>query len=453
MSCGGSSLQTGKRRRTGARRSRFSTLESHFRHQHLPTTSLLPHADPTQMPATTADHEVWLPAGDAGWSFDVLGDDDIDEMNDGDFPDPDSGWNDGLPWTVMQSRSRSEEERLEREFERIGNVTSLPEDQPKEEEEDNVRIIGDDEDHFAHETRSLPSSPGLFFHSLTSSPELDYEMSQSSNQRGQDNRRGTIQQESSPQPNARVSFAPFGAHPTNWDGLTERPRLPPLGDIVDLTSSSPSQLMTSLAPRSYNSHSARETNNHGPNGSGSGNNSSNNNTMAIIPNPTQYRPSTPKRRRTGNITVLSQSTQLSPILPSIRNTPNNDANEPTRPRSPTSIRRQTQTRNLPPISSLLRMPPGASDNTEIESIDLIDVDDSSSLSRVLAQQREQAIQAQNAAAKKPEEEDFSKSIMTHYKCPVCMDVLTNATATVCGMHYSVYSILNTSLHPLPNPSI
>lgn len=83
-----------------------------------------------------------------------------------------------------------------------------------------------------------------------------------------------------------------------------------------------------------------------------------------------------------------------------------------------------------------------SSTAEAEMIDLRDVDDTHDLAAVLAQQRQQAIVAQNPP-KKPEEKDYTKSDMTHYKCPVCMDVLTNATATACGHLFCHKCIIDT----------
>lgn len=69
---------------------------------------------------------------------------------------------------------------------------------------------------------------------------------------------------------------------------------------------------------------------------------------------------------------------------------------------------------------------------EIEAVDLTEVDDSSSLARILAKQREDAILAQKKTS-----DQGRRSTLTAYKCPVCMDVLENATTTICGMYTDI----------------
>lgn len=65
---------------------------------------------------------------------------------------------------------------------------------------------------------------------------------------------------------------------------------------------------------------------------------------------------------------------------------------------------------------------------EIEEVDLTGSNGTSSLSKILAKQREDAIKAQLTVA----EEKPSRSILTAYRCPVCMDIAENATSTICG---------------------
>jgi hypothetical protein len=69
----------------------------------------------------------------------------------------------------------------------------------------------------------------------------------------------------------------------------------------------------------------------------------------------------------------------------------------------------------------------SADLSHIESVDLTEVNGSSALSKTLAKQREDAIKAQARS-----EDRTGRSILTAYKCPVCMDTLTDATSTVCG---------------------
>lgn len=66
---------------------------------------------------------------------------------------------------------------------------------------------------------------------------------------------------------------------------------------------------------------------------------------------------------------------------------------------------------------------------DVEAVDLTEVNDSSTLSKVLSKQRADAIKAQPPTTA---EDNASRSILTAYRCPVCMDVATDATTTVCG---------------------
>ncbi|KAM5450223.1 hypothetical protein McanMca71_005628 [Microsporum canis] len=75
---------------------------------------------------------------------------------------------------------------------------------------------------------------------------------------------------------------------------------------------------------------------------------------------------------------------------------------------------------------------------EIEAVDLTEVDDSSSLARILAKQREDAILAQKKTS-----DQGRRSTLTAYKCPVCMDVLENATTTICGHLFCHKCIIDT----------
>lgn len=64
----------------------------------------------------------------------------------------------------------------------------------------------------------------------------------------------------------------------------------------------------------------------------------------------------------------------------------------------------------------------------VESIDLTEVDKPSALDKVLAKQREDAVKAQDDG-----DSEKARSLLTAYKCPVCMDTPEDATTTVCGM--------------------
>lgn len=67
---------------------------------------------------------------------------------------------------------------------------------------------------------------------------------------------------------------------------------------------------------------------------------------------------------------------------------------------------------------------------EIESIDLTEVEDKSGLVDALSKQREDAVRAQ--MDRSGSGNDAARSSLTSYKCPVCMDVLEDATTTICG---------------------
>ncbi|KAL3460381.1 hypothetical protein BJX64DRAFT_263407 [Aspergillus heterothallicus] len=76
------------------------------------------------------------------------------------------------------------------------------------------------------------------------------------------------------------------------------------------------------------------------------------------------------------------------------------------------------------VSSSASLP----ENTEtIEAIDLTDADGHSAIAKVLAKQREDAV-----AAQLPGGSGNARTKLIGYKCPVCMDTLTDATTTVCG---------------------
>jgi hypothetical protein len=76
---------------------------------------------------------------------------------------------------------------------------------------------------------------------------------------------------------------------------------------------------------------------------------------------------------------------------------------------------------------------------QIETIDLSGVDGNAALQDALAKQREDAI-----AAQKPNTStENGRTTFTAYKCPICMDILTNATTTVCGHLFCHQCIVDT----------
>ncbi|KAJ5218753.1 uncharacterized protein N7498_000852 [Penicillium cinerascens] len=92
--------------------------------------------------------------------------------------------------------------------------------------------------------------------------------------------------------------------------------------------------------------------------------------------------------------------------------------------------------------------PNSSDSSEeveqeeeaIESIDLTEPE--TSLQKALAKQQEDAIKAQQSA-----EGERSGSVLSAYKCPVCMDTPEDATSTACGhlfCHRCIVEYLNSA---------
>jgi hypothetical protein len=76
---------------------------------------------------------------------------------------------------------------------------------------------------------------------------------------------------------------------------------------------------------------------------------------------------------------------------------------------------------------------------QIETVDLSGVDGKAALQDALAKQREDAI-----AAQKPNTStENGRTTFTAYKCPICMDTLTNATTTVCGHLFCHQCIVDT----------
>ncbi|KAF7161475.1 hypothetical protein CNMCM5623_007046 [Aspergillus felis] len=63
----------------------------------------------------------------------------------------------------------------------------------------------------------------------------------------------------------------------------------------------------------------------------------------------------------------------------------------------------------------------------IEQIDLTEVEGSAALAKALAKQREDAVRAQESL-----HQGTGRSVLTSYKCPVCMDTPVDATSTVCA---------------------
>jgi hypothetical protein len=65
----------------------------------------------------------------------------------------------------------------------------------------------------------------------------------------------------------------------------------------------------------------------------------------------------------------------------------------------------------------------------VEQIDLTEVEGSAALAKALAKQREDAVRAQESL-----HQGTGRTVLTSYKCPVCMDTPVDATSTVCGTY-------------------
>ena len=72
---------------------------------------------------------------------------------------------------------------------------------------------------------------------------------------------------------------------------------------------------------------------------------------------------------------------------------------------------------------------------EIEKVDLRDVDDDTSLSKVLEQQRAETVKSQQNDGNQP----FKLSSL---QCIICMEPMTNLTATHCGRSSTLYIVLS-----------
>ncbi|PWY94303.1 hypothetical protein BO94DRAFT_327855 [Aspergillus sclerotioniger CBS 115572] len=74
----------------------------------------------------------------------------------------------------------------------------------------------------------------------------------------------------------------------------------------------------------------------------------------------------------------------------------------------------------------------------IESVDLTALEDTNPVSRTQAKQREDAILAQQSL-----DDNQGRSVLTAYKCPVCMDTPVDATSTACGHLFCHKCIIDT----------
>lgn len=74
----------------------------------------------------------------------------------------------------------------------------------------------------------------------------------------------------------------------------------------------------------------------------------------------------------------------------------------------------------------------------VEQIDLTEVEGSAALAKALAKQREDAVRAQESL-----HQGTGRTVLTSYKCPVCMDTPVDATSTVCGHLFCHKCIMDT----------
>jgi hypothetical protein len=84
--------------------------------------------------------------------------------------------------------------------------------------------------------------------------------------------------------------------------------------------------------------------------------------------------------------------------------------------------------------------PATRRDPSIDEVDLTEVHDEKGLSNTLARQREDAILAQNPG------DASGRTLFTAYKCPVCLETPTDATATVCGHLFCHQCIVESLRH-------
>ena len=70
------------------------------------------------------------------------------------------------------------------------------------------------------------------------------------------------------------------------------------------------------------------------------------------------------------------------------------------------------------------------EEVKAEEVDLTEVNDSTTLENALSKQRVDAVK--DALQKSQAQDEEGRTVLTSYKCPICMDVLEDATSTVCG---------------------
>ncbi|MCJ1401033.1 SUMO-targeted ubiquitin ligase complex subunit slx8 [Xylographa trunciseda] len=134
----------------------------------------------------------------------------------------------------------------------------------------------------------------------------------------------------------------------------------------------------------------------------------------------------PSRNSSGYIDLTADASPPSASsLPTMRRQSTIDRVEPTRKR------RRLNTGNGPSIESLLQSPPrGLGD---IDEVDLTKVDDDLGFQKLQEEQRLRQKEQQQAESIRSLHEQSKKPIrISDLQCVVCMDNMTNITATYCG---------------------
>jgi hypothetical protein len=197
------------------------------------------------------------------------------------------------------------------------------------------------------------------------------------------------------------------------------------------------------------------------------------NTLSASTSHNTYHPPSQSRRRQGtNVLNLTQpSVYDSPVIdltdsppqplarPSA--TPSRTSPPPIsddRSAMPPSLRSSTLSRRAPPAapspsashaeggprkrrrlserSSGAQRPARVTENVaDVEAVDLTEVNDESDLSKAISKQQQDAVQAQ--LRDNEGNELAGRSLLSSYKCPICMDTPEDATSTVCGKYSSI----------------
>ncbi|KAL4802062.1 hypothetical protein BDV18DRAFT_164241 [Aspergillus unguis] len=123
--------------------------------------------------------------------------------------------------------------------------------------------------------------------------------------------------------------------------------------------------------------------------------------------------------------------------------PSSSPPRPRRPSTQAGPSRKRRRLSHHTVSSTDSQPTASqADNEPIESIDLTDVDGTSAIAKVLAKQREEAVDAQPLLG----DSGDARSRLTAYKCPICLESPTNATTTICGHLFCHECIMSALKH-------